>query len=207
MELTGIHLQLSSLPNQIRRYSGDVADYVDKSVEKAAEQVRDSLASAQWLPEYIRPTPPSRPPPVAVVPLTVYERVHGWVTRHKILTGIAVFGVGYVTYKAVRASKTMRKSRRAKRARNGARTEVVVIAGSPTLPLTKSLSLDLERRGFIVYIVCSNMDEEMMVQNLSRPDIKPLTIDITDVSTIPRALTRKGSRLTRETAAERRFVD
>lgn len=171
---------LSSLPNHIRRYSVDVADYVDKTVEKAADQVRDSLASAQWLPDYIRPAPPSRPPPVAVVPLTAYERVHGWVARHKILTGIAVVGVGYITYKAVRTSKAMRKTRRAKRARNGARTEVVVIAGSPTLPLTKSLALDLERRGFIVYIVCGSLDEESMVQNLSRPDVKPLGIDITD---------------------------
>ncbi|KAK6078887.1 DUF1776-domain-containing protein [Seiridium cupressi] len=171
---------LSSLPNHIRRYSTEVADYVDKSVEKAAEQVRDSLASAQWLPDYIRPAPPSRPPPVTIVPLTTYERVQNWIVRHKILTGIVVVGVGYVTYKAVRTSKLMRKSRRAKRARNGGRSEVVVIAGSPTLPLTKSLSLDLERRGFIVYIVCSSMDDEVMVQNFSRPDIKSLSIDITD---------------------------
>jgi hypothetical protein len=154
-------------------------------VEKAAEQVRDSLASAQWLPDYIRPVPPSRPPPVTIVPLTTYERVQNWVVRHKILTGIVVVTVGYVTYKAVRTSKLMRKSRRAKRARNGGRSEVVVIAGSPTLPLTKSLSLDLERRGFIVYIVCSSIEDEVMVQGFSRPDIKSLSIDITDVRTLP----------------------
>lgn len=116
-----------------------------------------------------------------MVPLTTYERLHGWVVRHKVLTGLVVVGVGYVTYKAVRTSKLMRKSRRAKRARNGGRAEVVVIAGSPTLPLTKSLSLDLERRGFIVYIVCSSMEDELMVQNFLRPDVKSLNIDITDV--------------------------
>lgn len=93
-----------------------------------------------------------------------------------------VVGVAYVTYKAARTSRLMRKSRRAKRARNGGRSEVVVIAGSPTLPLTKSLSLDLERRGFIVYVVCSSMEDEVMVQNFSRPDVKSLSIDITDVS-------------------------
>ncbi|KAI1859322.1 hypothetical protein JX265_007239 [Neoarthrinium moseri] len=170
---------LSSLPNQIRRYSTDVADYVDKTVDKAADSVRDSLASVAWLPDYIRPSPP-RPPPVAIVPMTAYEKLQDWVSRHKILTGVMVLGVTYVTYKAVRTSKSMRKSRRAKRAKNGGRLEVVVIAGSPTLPLTKSLSLDMERKGFIVYVVCGSLEEEVMVQNLSRPDIRPLGIDITD---------------------------
>jgi len=59
---------------------------------------------------------------------------------------------------------------------------VVVLAGSPTLPLTRSLSLDLERKGFVVFIVCNTIEDEMMVQNLARPDVRPLTIDITDVS-------------------------
>ncbi|KAI0121233.1 hypothetical protein BJ170DRAFT_152215 [Xylariales sp. AK1849] len=187
---------LSSLPNQIRRYSGEVADFVDKSVEKAADTVRDSLASAQWLPDYIRPTPPSRPPPVAiVVPMSTYERVHDWVVKHKMLSGVIVVVVGYVTYKAVKKSKLLRKSRRAKRARNGGRLEVVVIAGSPTLPLTKSLSLDMERRGFIVYIVCSTMEDEVMVQNLSRPDIKPLSIDITDPPSAGSSIERFASYL------------
>jgi hypothetical protein len=67
--------------------------------------------------------------------------------------------------------------------------EVVVIAGSPALPLTRSLSLDLERKGFIVYIVASSHEDEAMVQSLARPDIQPLSIDITDVS-IPSAPTR-----------------
>jgi hypothetical protein len=50
------------------------------------------------------------------------------------------------------------------------------------LPLTKSLALDMERKGFIVYIVCSASEDQNMVQSLSRPDIRPLSIDTTDVS-------------------------
>ncbi|KAK7961782.1 uncharacterized protein PG986_002607 [Apiospora aurea] len=172
---------LSSLPNHIRKYSGEVAEYVDKGVDKAADVVRETLSTAEWIPEYLRPKAPVRaPPPIEVVHMSTIERMQDWVVRHKILTGVMVFTVGYVTYKAVRRTKHMRKSRRAKRARNGGRLEVVVIAGSPSLPLTKSLSLDLERRGFIVYIVCSTIEDELMVQHLSRPDIKPLNIDITD---------------------------
>ncbi|KAK6829643.1 hypothetical protein PG987_010227 [Apiospora arundinis] len=171
---------LSSLPNHIKKYSGEVAEYVDKHVEKAADVVRETLSTAEWVPDYMRPKAPPRPPPVQIVHMSTIERVQDWVVRHKILTGVMIFTVGYVTYKAVRKTKHMRKSRRAKRARNGGRLEVVVVAGSPSLPLTKSLSLDLERRGFIVYVVCSTVEDEIMVQNLSRPDIKPLNIDITN---------------------------
>ncbi|KAI0021159.1 hypothetical protein F4780DRAFT_739328 [Xylariomycetidae sp. FL0641] len=171
---------LSSIPNQVRRYSGDVAELVDKVVDQAADTIRDSLASAPWLPDYARPKPLHRPPPVPAVPRSAYARVQDWVVRHKIVSGLAVCVIGYVTYRTVRHSKLLRKSRRAKRARNGSRLEVVVIAGSPSLPLTKSLSLDMERRGFIVYIVCNSIEDEVVVQNLSRPDIKPLSLDITD---------------------------
>ncbi|KAI1392970.1 DUF1776-domain-containing protein [Hypoxylon trugodes] len=181
---------LSSIPNHIRRYSEEVAGYVDKTVEKVADEVRDTLATAPWVPDYVRPTIPARPPPVVIVPITTYERVHDWISRNKLLTGIIVVSVGYASYKTWRATKLLRKTRRAKRARNGGRLEVVVIAGSPTLPLTKSLSLDMERRGFIVYVVCNTIEDEVTVQSLSRPDIKPLGIDITDPTAAGQSIER-----------------
>jgi NAD(P)-dependent dehydrogenase (short-subunit alcohol dehydrogenase family) len=57
----------------------------------------------------------------------------------------------------------------------------VVIAGPPNSALVKSLSLDLERRGFIVYIVCSDMEEEQQVQGEARADVRPLHLDVADV--------------------------
>lgn len=90
--------------------------------------------------------------------------------------------MGGVTYYVIRKKSNYRKKRRAKRAATGARQEVVVIAGSPSEPITRSISLDLERRGFIVYVVCNTIEEEVLVQNESRQDIKPLMIDIVDVS-------------------------
>jgi hypothetical protein len=113
--------------------------------------------------------------------MTSVEKIQDWVSKHKLLTGVIVFICGTVAYRSYKSSRLCRKTRRAKRARNGGRIEVVVIAGSPTLPLTRSLSLDLEKRGFIVYIVCNVVEDEMMVSGLSRPDIRPLTIDTTDV--------------------------
>ena len=56
------------------------------------------------------------------------------------------------------------------------------MAGSPHSPLTRSIALDLERRGFIVYIPVSTFSDEQLVQAESRADIHPLHLDITSVS-------------------------
>ncbi|KAG5984909.1 hypothetical protein E4U55_002665 [Claviceps digitariae] len=174
-----VDVVVSHIPPQLRQYSNHVADYIDQNVDRAAGMVRETLSRVRWLPEYVKPSPPAQPA-VAMVSMTGLERVQDWLGRHKILTGIIVVTCGTVIFKGYRTTRSMRKTTRARRARNGGRTEVVVIAGSPTLPLTKSLSLDMERRGFIVYIVCNAKEEQDLVHALSRADIKPLSLDTTD---------------------------
>ncbi|ODA76158.1 hypothetical protein RJ55_08441 [Drechmeria coniospora] len=170
---------LSSIPHHVRKYSGDVADFIDHGVDRAAEVVRDTLASSKWVPDSIRPSVPARSP-VAVVASSRVEQLQDWLSRHRLLVGVVVVVCGTVAYKGYRQSRWLKKTRRAKRAKNGGRTEVVVIAGSPTLPLTKSLSLDMERRGFVVYVVCNAAEDERLVHAYSRPDIRPLAIDVTN---------------------------
>ena len=48
----------------------------------------------------------------------------------------------------------------------------LVIAGSPTDPITRSLALDLERRGFIVYMLVGTSEDELIVQNEACMDIR-----------------------------------
>lgn len=67
-------------------------------------------------------------------------------------------------------------------------TERVVLAGSPHDPISKSLALDMERRGFIVFVVVNSIEDEQLVMSEGRGDIKPLNIDILDVSEITRIL-------------------
>lgn len=172
---------MSSLPNDVKRYSGEVAEFIDKHVEQIADTIRDALAASPYVPDMIRPKLPPPVPPILTVPTSTLERVQNWISRHKILTGIVILATGTVVYHIYRSNANSRKTRRARRAGNGGRMDVVVIAGSPALPLTRSLSLDLERKGFIVYIVCASHEDEIMVQKLARQDIQPLTIDITDV--------------------------
>ncbi|KAF4470769.1 DUF1776-domain-containing [Fusarium albosuccineum] len=170
---------LSSIPGYVRRYSEDAAVFIDQNVDRAADLVRETLSTSTWVPESVRPKPPIKEA-AAVLTLSRFERFQDWVARHKILTGVIVLACGTVIYQGYQESLSLRKTRRAKRARNGGRIDVVVIAGSPTLPLTRSLSLDMERRGFLVFIVCNAAEDESMVLAMKRPDIRPLSIDTTD---------------------------
>ncbi|KAH8596703.1 hypothetical protein B0O99DRAFT_619720 [Bisporella sp. PMI_857] len=173
---------LASVPNDIRKYSNEVADYVDKHLEKASNTLREVLSTSPWIPESARPRPPPRPRTFveSATPTSTFMRLHGWVMNHKFLTTIIVVSIGGITYYVVKRKSSNRKKRRAKKASNGARQEVVVVAGSPSEPLVRSVSLDLERRGYIVYVVCHTVEDEIIVQSESRQDVKPLMIDIVD---------------------------
>ncbi|KAH9220615.1 hypothetical protein DL95DRAFT_329338 [Leptodontidium sp. 2 PMI_412] len=184
---------LSSVPNDIKRYSNDVADYVDRHLEKVSNTLREALSSSSWIPESARPRPP--PPPrtftgTIASSTTLTTQIHQWICKNKILTTVIVIALGGVTYHVIKRKSNYRKKRRAKRASNGARLEVVVVAGSPSEAVTRSVALDLERRGFIVYVVCNTIEEEVLVQNESRPDIKPLMIDIVDPSSARASIDR-----------------
>ena len=76
------------------------------------------------------------------------------------------------------------RRRRARRTTKGAKTELVVLAGSPYSPMTRSLALDLEHRGFIVYIPVGSLEEEGAVAELRAPDIHSLNFDITSVRSL-----------------------
>ncbi|KAH7319361.1 hypothetical protein BKA65DRAFT_556784 [Rhexocercosporidium sp. MPI-PUGE-AT-0058] len=177
---------LSSVPNDIKRYSNDIADVVDRHLEKVSNTLREALSSASWIPESARPRPPPPPPrtfsQTIASTTTLTTQIHQWICKNKILTTVVIIALGGVAYHVVKRKSNYRKKRRAKRASNGARLEVVVVAGSPSEAITRSVALDLERRGFIVYVVCNTIEEEVLVQNESRPDIKPLMIDIVDPS-------------------------
>ncbi|KAK4196910.1 hypothetical protein QBC40DRAFT_4054 [Triangularia verruculosa] len=170
---------LSYIPDDAKRYSGEVAQFINGQVDSIGDQLRDTIATWEWVPAQYRPQAPA-PAPVIAVPVGALERVQNWVSRHKILTGIVVVATGTVVYRSYRASVLCRKQRKAKRARSGGRLEVVVIAGSPQLPLTRALALDLERKGFIVFIVANTRDDELLIQALARPDIRSFALDIND---------------------------
>lgn len=180
---------LSAVPNDVKKYTNEVADVLDKHLERLSFALRDHVPSS-WLK-----TPPTIPPQSTAQKIaspSFYNNLQIFAKKNKkLLIFIAVF-LGVTTYLVHKRRKAYGRKRRAKRAPNGARTEVVIIAGSQSDPLTKSLSLDLERRGFIVYVVCNTMEEEVLVQSERRADIKPLMLDITHPASTKATLDRFG---------------
>lgn len=158
-----------------------VADYIDSVSDSISSALRESIDRSSWIPASMRK--PSAPPraPVVATPLGYFDCSRDWISRHRTVT-VAVacfFGTGF--FLIWRRRKANRAKRRARRAKNGQRTEVVVLAGSPHAPMTRSLSLDLERRGFVVYIPVNSLSEERLIQAEAKADIRPLHLDVTEV--------------------------
>ena len=70
------------------------------------------------------------------------------------------------------------KKRRAKKSRSGARTDVVVVAGAVANPLTSAVYLDLERKGFVVYVAANTTEDEHYIRSQMRTDLLPLSLNL-----------------------------
>ena len=169
---------------EVADYSGDIVKSVERHIEAVAASLRESLQHTPWIPDSLKPPPP---PPLTRSklpqdPLSYIERVRSWVSRNRAISAVILGLVSTGTLIIWRRRRYQRRKRRAPRAANGARTEVVILAGPPHALLTRSLALDLERRGFIVYIPVSTLAEERMVRAELRADIHPLNLDTNSVS-------------------------
>ncbi|KAI9720407.1 MAG: hypothetical protein M1812_002913 [Candelaria pacifica] len=179
---------LSNIPNDVKKYSDDIADAVERLFDSIAAPLKETSIVSAWRTRAIestfQPKPPSPPP----VPLGYYGWAQNWVSRNKALTAAIFAFVGTGSFLVYRRRKQYVRKRRAGRASNGARRDVVVIAGSPNEPITTSLSLDLERRGFIVFVVVRTLEEEQVVYSESRVDIRPLNLNVLDPSSSQSAI-------------------
>ena len=160
-----------------------ITESVENHFENVARSLQDAFRQTPWLPESVkpRPAPPARSVLIIQPPLGYLEASRRWINDHRAVTAAVVAFVGTGIFIVWRRRRADRTKRRARRARTGARTEIVIISGSPLSPLTRSLSLDFERRGFVVYIPVSTLSEEQIIQTFSRSDIRPLSLDITSV--------------------------
>ncbi|GLI74597.1 hypothetical protein PoHVEF18_002841 [Penicillium ochrochloron] len=171
---------LASIPHDVRRYSLQVADSIDRQVDWAAATIRETLAHQSWLPTAVRPTLRMRD--MRSPPRGLTDRVQDWVARNRALTAAIVAFVGTGCVLLYGNKKLNSKRRKARKAGNGSRKEIVVVAGSPHEPMTRAIAADLERRGYIVYVTVSSAEEEHIVQSEHRADIKPLWLDLTTTS-------------------------
>lgn len=162
-------------------FSNSILDSIDKQFNSVADQVRETLHSSTWVPEQIRPHPPAPPRSTITGPTSALECVSGWLHRNRATTAAVVAFLGTGTFLVWKQRRWRRQKRRARRAATGAKTEVVVLAGSPYSLLTQSLAMDFERRGFLVFVPVSSIEEETAVAAFRLPDVRPLNFDITSV--------------------------
>lgn len=120
--------------------------------------------------------------------------------KHKALTAaiVAFFVSGSAGAFIYVKSRDLKKKRRARKSSSGARTDVVVIAGAVANPLTNALYLDLERRGFVVYVVANTPEDEHYIRSQSRADLIPLSLDLVDPFTAQSQLARFQNLLSTE---------
>ena len=171
--------ELEKLADSVEHHVRDMASSILQF--PIASSIRETIQGSPWLYEQPEPLPP--PPLATLTQVGFFRWSTNWASRNRtaIAITVAFFGTGaFILWRRRRVSHARRKARRG---RNGTKSEVVVLAGSAFSPLTKSLAHDLERRNFIVYIpVCSD-SEARAVKDESNPDIHPLDLDITSDDT------------------------
>jgi hypothetical protein len=115
---------LSGVSSSISNFVAGFANDADKSVSDAVDAVRHGLREALV---YVGLKAPKRPPPV--VQQSFLERTHSWASRNKAITAavIAFVGTGAIGALLLYYSQagSAHPKRRARKARNGARKEVV----------------------------------------------------------------------------------
>ncbi|KAF2675279.1 DUF1776-domain-containing protein [Microthyrium microscopicum] len=171
----------SFVVNDIWEYGKAAEKTATQIVRESIHQVNQVLGVSIPIPDL--PKPKSSPQLLLTPKAGFFNSSQDWIVRNKtksaiffaVVSASAVYAVYYYNQ---RASK--RKTRRAKRSKQGARKEVVVIIGTPGSAVVRSISLDLEKRGFIVYIIAISHDDITTIQSESRPDIKPLRLEIDD---------------------------
>ncbi|EXJ57137.1 hypothetical protein A1O7_07481 [Cladophialophora yegresii CBS 114405] len=180
---------LASVPQDIAHYGSRVADYVDKHANAIANDIRDAIDRASWIPDSLRPPRPSgtsgaffvKPPPP---PQGILQKTGAWVSKNRTAIAVVLAFAGTTIYLVHRRRRSHARKRRAKKLPNGAKKEIVVLACSTFHDaLTRSLAVDLERRGYVVYVTVSSTEEDSLVQQEAKQDLRPLWIDLT--STVP----------------------
>lgn len=176
--------QMASSGQDLANMVESVADAIDRHMEAIFVSVRSTLESSQWVPDAIKP--PQRPTPTPI-PLSVLQRGQKWADENRAITAAICAFVGTGAFLAWRRRRMSRLRRKARKGSQGNRTEAVVLAGSPHSLLTRSLAQDLEKRGFIVFVVTDTLADEQVVRGEGKTDIHPLNLDLSSVCRADRA--------------------
>ena len=156
---------------------------IERHFDEAGVFIKETWRSQSWIPDEFKPPPPPPPryEPIFIAPRSLFSSTKRWITDHSALTFAALAFLGTGGFFLYQRRKLYLRKRRAKRRANGQKKEVVVVAGIPNSPVTRSVVVELERRGFIVYVIASSAHEEQLIRDEGKPDIMSLHLNVTDV--------------------------
>lgn len=117
-----------------------VADAIDRHVDHAADAVRDTLSHQSWLPSSVRPLPKTRP--FTPESHSLYDRMQNWAMRNRAWSAAILAFVGTTSILYFGSNKLRAKRRKAKRAANGGRKEIIGKAGIITMQTPACVGLD-----------------------------------------------------------------
>ena len=172
-----------------------VADSIDRHMDAVYHSIRLTLQTSPWIPDSIKPPPPPPPKVIPSIPQGYLGTAKVWVNNNRAVSAavVAFFGTG--AFILWRQRRSYRQKRRARKGANGAKTEVVVLVGSPHSRMVKAIAADLERRGFVVYITVGSLAEEKIIRAEAKPDIHPLNIDMSSDDSIQAAIDKFSDEL------------
>ncbi|TGZ81954.1 DUF1776-domain-containing protein [Ascodesmis nigricans] len=155
---------LSGLASTTITTASRLANTIDTQADNLASHLRHHISHTP-----LRPHPP---PTFTTSSTTTFTR-YRWpiILTTSLLTSLT-------TYRFL--SPRHRHKPRAPRAPNGARKEVLLLSGPIHDLLTQTLALDLEKRGFIVFLIAHSIDDEHAIVNLGGKHLRPLHIDLHD---------------------------
>ena len=118
---TDHQFQLAEYSSDIRKFTGNVFDSTDRHFAWVASYIKRSVPE-RWLPEQARPPPP---PSYRLTDGTYIEQLQDWMSRNRALSAAIVAFITTGGLLLWRESVKNNRKRRARRASNGARKEVV----------------------------------------------------------------------------------
>lgn len=111
------------------------------------------------------------------------DGVYDWVEKNKYTVGLGLVGLATTAWGVGQVRKSHRRRRRARRAANGAREEVLIVIADVVMDeLARAVVLDLERRGFVVFVIAGSERDEAAIREIGKKDVRSLKVDAMDVS-------------------------
>ncbi|WLF79169.1 hypothetical protein PVL30_002920 [Lodderomyces elongisporus] len=157
--------------NKLYNYTTDLVNEQHEKLQHSSK-IYDQFVSGSHQSSQ-SPSVPSSGNSTAFSLNTIFSRLLNKIYRNKVRSfailgiGIGIGGyVGYTYFLKPQSYPEIRK-RRVPKLANGARRDAVLLIGSPTEPLTRAIALDMERRGFIVFLTMLDSTDSKYV--LSHP--------------------------------------